>query len=96
MASGEGIYLVSDTYSVLLSSEEASGKMGMIIALVPAMAGPPAHTHHNEDECFILTEGRLEVTLGTRRMRLPLAGSFTSPRGRVTRTETSVRPIRPR
>ncbi|MCZ4602392.1 cupin domain-containing protein [Streptomyces sp. Lzd4kr] len=79
--SGEGIYLVGDTYSVLLSSEETSGKMGMIEALVPAEAGPPPHTHHNEDECFILVEGRLEVTAGDQTYEVGPGGVVYIPQG---------------
>lgn len=80
-ANGEGIYLVGDTYSVLLSSEETSGKMGMIEALVPAEAGPPPHTHHNEDECFILIDGRLEVTAGDETYEVVPGGVVYIPQG---------------
>jgi len=80
-SSGEGIYLVGDTYSVLLSSEETSGRLGMIESLVPANAGPPPHTHLNEDECFILMEGRLEVTAGDQEYEVGPGGVVFIPQG---------------
>ncbi|WP_411093542.1 cupin domain-containing protein [Streptomyces sp. 049-1] len=81
LESGEGIYLVGDTYSVLLSSEETAGKLGMVESLVPAQAGPPPHTHHNEDECFILVEGRLMVTAGEDEYEVSPGGVVYIPRG---------------
>lgn len=76
-----GIYLVGDTYSVLLSSEETSGKLGMVEALVPAQAGPPPHTHLNEDECFILMEGNLQVNAGGQEYEVSAGGIVYIPKG---------------
>ncbi|GHF19000.1 hypothetical protein GCM10014715_87280 [Streptomyces spiralis] len=81
LESGEGIFLVGDTYSVLLSSEETSGKLGMVEVLVPAEAGPPPHTHLNEDECFILMEGNLQVTAGHDEYEVSQGGVVYIPRG---------------
>ncbi|KAA5831786.1 cupin domain-containing protein [Saccharopolyspora hirsuta] len=58
---GDAVFLVGDTCTTLLRSERTNGEFSMIEAIVPADAGPPPHTHHNESETFVLREGQLVI-----------------------------------
>jgi quercetin dioxygenase-like cupin family protein len=59
---GISVFLVGDTYTVLLNAAETGGNLSMVEAIVPAKAGPPMHTHHQEAESFIVMDGELVIT----------------------------------
>ena len=54
--------VVGDTYTILLSGEQTSGRFALIDMYVPAGGGPAPHRHDFE-ECFHLLEGSVEVVL---------------------------------
>lgn len=55
------LFLVGDTYTVLLSGEDTAGKMCLIYMHVPPGGGPGPHRHDFE-ETFVVLEGEIEVT----------------------------------
>jgi quercetin dioxygenase-like cupin family protein len=55
------IGVVGDTYTILLTGKDTSGRFCFIDMHVPPGGGPPAHRHDFE-ETFTLLEGELEVT----------------------------------
>jgi quercetin dioxygenase-like cupin family protein len=55
------IGLVGDTYSILLSGKDTTGRFCLIDMHIPPGGGPPPHRHDFE-ESFILLEGEMETT----------------------------------
>ena len=54
--------VVGDTYTVLISGEQTSGRFAMIDMLIPPGGGPPSH-RHNFEECSRVLEGAIDVHL---------------------------------
>jgi quercetin dioxygenase-like cupin family protein len=61
---GETVFLVGDTYTILLSGKQTGGAFTLLEALVPPDTGPPPHHHNAEDETFILLEGKVTFQVG--------------------------------
>lgn len=63
---GTGItrWVFGDTYTAKLTAELTNGSLGLLEATVPPGGGPVAHTHANEDEIFVITDGDLEFLVG--------------------------------
>lgn len=55
------VFLVGDTYTILLSGEETAGRMCLIDMYVPPGGGPGPHRHDFE-ETYTITDGELEMT----------------------------------
>lgn len=55
------IGVVGDTYTILLSGEDTTGRFCLIDMYIPPEGGPPPHRHDFE-ETFTLLEGELEAT----------------------------------
>jgi quercetin dioxygenase-like cupin family protein len=55
------IGLAGDTYTILLTGADTSGRYCLIDMLVPPGGGPPPHRHDFE-EMFSILEGEIEVT----------------------------------
>lgn len=47
-----------------LTAEHTGGALTLGFATVPRGEGPPPHLHHNEDELFIIVEGRYQFLIG--------------------------------
>ncbi len=67
--------------TILLSSGQTDGRFSMIEGLVPAGGDSGRHVQHREDETLLLTEGELEVTLGSSIVNLTAGQSYFAPRG---------------
>lgn len=78
---GEPVFLVGDTYSVLLRGEATGGRLGVVEGIVPAKAGPPLHTHHRESETFLVTKGVLTITAGDEEYDVAAGGLVYIPQG---------------
>ena len=59
---GISVFLVGDIYTVLLNAANTGGNLSMAEAIVPAKAGPPMHTQHQEAESFLVMDGELVIT----------------------------------
>lgn len=55
------VFLVGDTYTILLSGEQTAGRMCLIDMYVPPGGGPGPHRHDFE-ETYTITDGELEMT----------------------------------
>ncbi len=53
--------VVGDTYTILLSGQQTTGRFTLIDMLIPPGGGPPLHRHDFE-EVFTLLEGEIELT----------------------------------
>ena len=56
------VFIVGDTYTILLSGENTAGNMCLIDMYVPQGGGPGPHRHDFE-ETFSVTEGEIELTV---------------------------------
>lgn len=70
------------TFRTILTTEATEGRMSICDSVAPAGFGPPRHVHRNEDECFVVLTGEIEVWLeGATRIAGP-GDSVFIPRGR--------------
>lgn len=51
-------------YKLLVDAETTKGSYELMYFLVPYGLGPPTHVHQNEDECYFITDGKFEATVG--------------------------------
>ena len=81
---GDTIHAYGDTAQVKLSGEQTNGSMVVAVGTSPPGGGPPPHRHRNEDEMFIVLEGKIRF-LANGQWTEPLApGSIVyTPRGVV-------------
>jgi mannose-6-phosphate isomerase-like protein (cupin superfamily) len=80
---GETIWLSGDTYTLLLTGRQTSGRMLMWHALVPPSAGPPLHIHLREDEMYYVLSGEIEVFRDTGYQTVSSGSAVFIPRGTV-------------
>ena len=78
---GTPVFLVGDTYTTLLTTSHTNGELSLVEAIVPAEAGPPPHTHHNESETFIVMAGGLVITAGDEEYEVQAGGVVYVPKG---------------
>jgi quercetin dioxygenase-like cupin family protein len=81
---GDTIHAYGDTAQVMLSGKQTNGSMVVAVGTSPPGGGPPPHRHRNEDEMFIVLEGKIRF-LANGQWTEPLAsGSIVyTPRGVV-------------
>lgn len=77
---GEAVWLLGDTYTLKISSEQTGGAFTLLEAVVPPGGGPP-HIHHLEDEVFVILEGELLVTVAGRALPAPVDTVISVPKG---------------
>lgn len=80
---GRPIWLVGDTYRVKLSGEQTGGAFSLSEAMVPRGGGPPPHIHFAEDETFVVLEGALSLSVGTRSFQADAGSVVYVPKGAV-------------
>jgi quercetin dioxygenase-like cupin family protein len=56
---GQTIQAFGDTSQVKLNGEQTNGSMVVAVGSSPPGGGPPPHRHRNEDEMFIVLEGKI-------------------------------------
>lgn len=49
-----------DSIRFKIGPEESQGRLTVGFGTTPPGGGPPPHVHHNEDECFIVWQGKME------------------------------------
>ena len=81
---GNTIHAYGDTALVKLSGEQTNGSMVVVLGTSPPGGGPPPHRHRNEDEMFIVLDGKIRF-FANGQWTEPLApGSIVyTPRGAV-------------
>jgi mannose-6-phosphate isomerase-like protein (cupin superfamily) len=60
---------------------ETNGTISLIEQVIPPGFASPWHVHHNEDESFLVVEGRLTVLVADRAITLNAGGFAFGPRG---------------
>jgi len=64
-------------YALLIGAEQTGGLYELMNFVVPGGHGPPRHVHRNEDECFYVVDGAIDVTVDTRTWRARRAGTVS-------------------
>ncbi len=81
---GDTIHAYGDTAQVKLSGEQTNGSMVVAMGTSPPGGGPPPHRHRNEDEMFIVLEGKIRfLANGQWTEPLPPGSIVYTPRGAV-------------
>jgi hypothetical protein len=86
---GDTIHAYGDTALVKLSGQQTNGSMVVVVGTSPPGGGPPSHRHRNEDEMFIVLEGKSDFwpMANGRNLSRP-APSFTPHAGWFTPFKT--------
>src|SRR2546423_1761501 len=98
---GEALWFLGVLATVKASSETTDGRVAVIEHLAPQGAGSPLHVHHNEDEWFYVTEGKLSFWVGGRLINATQGSFVYGPRGiphpfTVTSPQARFLPVRER
>lgn len=80
---GQTISAFGETARFKLTSEHTGGAFTLLMEETPPGGGPPLHYHENEDEIFIVQEGRVQFTVEDRTFELGPGGVVFAPRGSV-------------
>lgn len=64
-----------------LSGAETGGRYTMFTSVTPPGGGPPPHVHENEDEWFLVLEGRAEFFKDGVWLAAPVGTAVYTPRG---------------
>ena len=60
LSDGRVLHAFGEEVIIHLDSESTGGKLNLWTELTPPGGGPLPHYHENEDECFVVQEGRVE------------------------------------
>ena len=60
LSEGRVLRAFGEEIIIHLDSESTGGKLNVWTELTPPAGGPPPHYHENEDEWFVVQEGRVE------------------------------------
>ncbi|HLH57191.1 MAG TPA: SgcJ/EcaC family oxidoreductase [Verrucomicrobiae bacterium] len=71
-----------DRLTVKLGAHQTQGALSIIVDTIPPGGGPPLHSHDNEDEFFIVREGRINYFMDNHWTELGPGGVVFAPRGR--------------
>ncbi len=84
MESGEGTALetpTGDCAIVKADTRQTGGSMTVIELVVGARRGPPLHTHHRDDELWVVLEGDFRFRAGGVLLHASTGGMAFGPRG---------------
>jgi quercetin dioxygenase-like cupin family protein len=79
--SGKVFRALGDEVTVLLSAEQTGGAFTMARVVTPHGGGPPPHYHTDEDEWFLVEEGRIELWRDGVWTEVPAGTAIFLPRG---------------
>jgi mannose-6-phosphate isomerase-like protein (cupin superfamily) len=65
---------------ILMTPAQTRGQFGLIEGTMPPGGDGGLHVHHREDECMLILEGTLEVTIGHDTRTLTMGDSYFAPR----------------
>ena len=77
---GTVVHAFEDYINFKLTAEDTGGALSLGLDEVPPGSGPPLHYHLNEDEVFIVQEGRFEYFIENRWIELGPGGVVFAPR----------------
>jgi len=78
---GPELQAFGNTLSVLLSGEQTNQVLSVMIETTPPGGGPPLHVHSNEDEIFLVIEGRISYYAAGSWTEVGAGGAVYLPRG---------------
>lgn len=70
-----------DTNAVKISAKDTNGALALMVYEGRARGGPPLHMHADQDEIFIVQDGRYDFQCGDDRMVLTAGDTIFLPRG---------------
>jgi mannose-6-phosphate isomerase-like protein (cupin superfamily) len=73
--------MLGGRYNMLVTGADSAGALAVLDVLTPAAAAPPPHVHANEDEAFVLLEGRVTVVIAGEERQLGPGDAALAPRG---------------
>ena len=82
-AEGRVIRAFGDEITVHLGAAETGGRYTLFTCVTPPGSGPPPHFHANEDEWFLVLEGRVEFLKDGAWVEAPVGSVVYTPRGVV-------------
>lgn len=77
---GRVLRAFGDEVTVLLDGEQTGGKLALGIVVSPPGGGPPPHYHLNEDEWFVVQEGRVSFFVDGQWKEVPVGTTVFIPR----------------
>lgn len=77
------IHAFGDEVRIHLGAPETAGKYTLFTVVSPPGGGPPPHIHENEDEWFLVQEGRAEFFAGGAWSPVPIGTIIYVPKGTV-------------
>ncbi len=77
------LHAFGDVASVALGGEQTGGTFTVMLNITPPGSGPPPHFHANEDELFLVVEGRISYFAGGCWTEVRVGGAVYFPRGTV-------------
>lgn len=81
---GRTLHAFGDSPCVKLAGEQTGGTMTVVLNHTPPGGGPPPHLHRNEDETFLVLEGKIRfLANGEWTEALPVGSVVYLPRGTV-------------
>jgi len=75
--------ILGNRVEILVSGETTGGRSTTFTEEVPPGAGPPPHSHRNEDETFFILQGEFEFTENGATVKRRAGESFHARRGAV-------------
>jgi len=82
-SAGKVVRAFGEELTFHLSGAETGGRYTMFTSVTPPGGGPPPHVHENEDEWFLVLEGRAEFFKDNAWMSAPVGTAVYTPRGCV-------------
>jgi quercetin dioxygenase-like cupin family protein len=80
---GRVVRAFGDEASFHLDAERTGGRLTMFTLITPPGGGPPLHYHLNEDEWFVVQEGRVEFLVDGKKKEVAPGGVVYLPRNVV-------------
>jgi mannose-6-phosphate isomerase-like protein (cupin superfamily) len=77
---GEQLEAFGDKARVLLAGQSVGGRFCVSESWTSSMAGPPLHVHENEDEVFVIREGRYEFQIEDMKVEVGVGDVLFAPR----------------
>ena len=79
--SAEPRWFLDTAIRILVSASDGNDDLCVVENRLPRGHAPPLHMHRNEDEVFVLLDGRIRMQVDGRTMRLEQGQAILAPKG---------------